>query len=127
MTLEELIVSGRVLQQLAVPPFDAGTVVQHTGVMSGIVTLDFDGDTGKKMCARLGLIPHRETPRGFHIDVRWNKPFKSKSPINGLDMLGDGRMAVVLGSKGGLPYTWLRDTTPCEVTSLPEVFQRMFY
>jgi hypothetical protein len=95
---------------------------QVTGSISGIVTLDFDGDHGKKTIEALGLRPHRRTGSGgYHVDFKhpgWHvktenhktsakKPWAQAYP--GLDIRGDGGYSAMIGSNEKGSYEWLRD------------------
>src|SRR6266849_578292 len=75
-----------------------------TGALSGIVTLDFDGEVGAATMRALGLQPHRRTPSGgYHCDFKhpgWRVPTlnsKTKHDLGekwpGLDIRADGGYA----------------------------------
>jgi hypothetical protein len=100
---------------------------QITGSISGIITLDFDGETGQATMEKLGLNPHRRTGSGgFHVDFNhpgWHvKTENNKSSAKrawaqaypGLDIRGDGGYAIIAGSNTSGPYTWLRDPSDLE-------------
>lgn len=94
-----------------------------TGEASGFITLDFDGDAGRETLARLGLTPHRRTPRGgYHVDVMM-PPYKVRTIANGtdprlaegfpgLDLRGDGGYVAIWGTNPDGTYEALRDMTP---------------
>jgi putative DNA primase/helicase len=101
-----------------------------TGKVSGIVTLDFDGEPGRRTLKSLGLEPHRRTPSGgFHVDFEhpgWHvatvngisKPELGRR-FPGLDIRGDGGYACFTGRANGGRYTWLRDPEPDKLDLLP--------
>jgi len=101
---------------------------QVTGVISGIVTLDFDGETGKETLQKLELNPHRKTGKGYHVDFNhpgWHvKTENNKSSSKrawaqaypGLDIRGDGGYSAIAGMNEKGPYEWLRD--PGDLDSL---------
>jgi hypothetical protein len=106
-----------------------------TGAISGIVTLDFDGEAGRALIRQLCLEPHRRTGSGgFHLDVvhpgwhvstcntKSNRTMGKKWP--GLDVRGDGGYAVFLGRNQSGPYVWLRDVRPVEAETLPAELSR---
>lgn len=123
-TLEELEQTGRKLVpfKFFARPGDK-CVAQLTGEPSGLITLDFDMEAGSRLYGQLGVQAHRRTPHGWHIDVKHPGMRSIGRAILGLDILGNGRMAVVTGTKGGLPYTWLRDPRPYEISELSPVLQ----
>src|SRR5712672_1197122 len=95
---------------------------QVTGDISGIVTLDFDGDLGKETLQKSGLNPHRKTGKGYHADFNhpgWHvKTENNKSSAKrawaqaypGLDIRGDGGYSAIAGRNEKGPYEWLRDS-----------------
>lgn len=101
-----------------------------TGAISGRVTLDFDGDDGRRTMERLGLDPHRSTPSGgFHVDFQhpgWTVRTlngKSKHDLGrrwpGLDIRADGGYVLFNGRTDRGEYTWLRDPEPHSLEILP--------
>ncbi len=102
-----------------------------TGSVSGIITLDFDGEPGVKSMERLGLRAHRITPsNGRHVDFEhpgWKVPTlngKSKQELGkqwpSLDIRGDGGYAICFGKTDKGQYQWLRDPDPEPLSILPE-------
>jgi hypothetical protein len=100
-----------------------------TGQISGIVTLDFDGEAGRDLILQLNLRPHRRTGSGgFHVDVvhpGWHVPtynVKSNRSMGhrwrGLDVRGDGGYAVFLGRNHSGAYMWLHDSPPVAASAL---------
>jgi uncharacterized protein (DUF927 family) len=97
-----------------------------TGMVSGRITLDFDGEPGCETMRKLEIQPHRKSPGGgFHADFThpgWHVPTLN-AKINeelgvrwpGLDIRGDG--GYVLFSGGG--YEWLRGPEPHPLDILP--------
>jgi len=105
-----------------------------TGALSGLITLDFDGEAGCQLLKKLKLDPHRSTPRGgYHVDFvhpGWyvqTLNSKAKKALGerypGLDIKGDGGYVAFTGHmkydtvKGD--YTWLRDPAPYSLDILP--------
>src|SRR5436853_922392 len=95
---------------------------QITGSISGIITLDHDGDHGRETMEAIGLHPHRRTGSGgFQTDFvhpGWyvkteNSKSSAKKPwaqaYPGLDIRADGGFAVIAGRNSKGPYEWLRD------------------
>lgn len=77
-----------------------------TGRLSGVTTLDFDGPEAEQSMRKLGLKPHRRTPRGFHVDFAWDVlPLKSGNIRPGVDVRGYRGYVVVIGPG----YEWLPD------------------
>ena len=80
-----------------------------TGDLSGIVTLDFDGRTGEEALRKSGLMPHRRTPNGFHVDFEWRgNELRSGMVEFGVDLKGLNGYVVVLGQG----YHWFPDYRP---------------
>ena len=97
-----------------------------TGMVSGRITLDFDGEPGCETMRKLEIQPHRKSPGGgFHADFThpgWHVPTlnaKISEELGarwpGLDIRGDG--GYVLFSGGG--YQWLRGPEPHPLDILP--------
>ena len=102
-----------------------------TGAISGRITLDFDGDPGRRILQSLKIQPHRKTPSGgFHADFKhpgWPVPTlnsKSSHALGarwpGLDIRADGGYVVFMGRTDRGEYEWLRDPEPHELDILPE-------
>jgi hypothetical protein len=110
------------------PPIWAGV----TGDVSGIFTLDFDGEPGRATLERLGFDPHRGTPRGgFHVDFRLGElavlsmNCRSKPTLGehfpGTDSRGRGGYINLLGSSSAGSYEWLKDDrTPYNPELIPD-------
>ena len=103
-----------------------------TGEVSSRITLDFDGEKGRKTLDFLGLNPHRRTPSGgFHVDFKspeWRVKtlnHKSKRELGdrwpGLDIRADGGHVCIAGRTTRGEYTWLRDPSepPDDLKLLP--------
>jgi hypothetical protein len=101
-----------------------------TGNISGIFTLDFDGEAGLATMRRLNLEPHRRSPSGgCHVDFvypgwriatlncKTDGELKKRWP--GLDCRGDGGYVVFTGRNQAGAYQWLRDSAPYSVDQLP--------
>ncbi len=107
-----------------------------TGAVSGIIKLDFDGEDGRKLVDELGLHPHRRTGSGgYQQDFKHpgfkvktvnsktskEKPWAKRYP--GLDIRGDGGLAMIAGNNANGPYVWLRDEAnlyePDDLSILP--------
>lgn len=81
----------------------ASGIALVTGLLSGLIALDFDGQEGKTLLHTLGFEPHVITPSGgYHVYVRhpgWNVPtLASKSAKwlpKGLDIRGDGGLVML--------------------------------
>lgn len=95
---------------------------QVTGSVSGIVTLDYDGDSGRQIMENLGIKPHRRTGSGgfqsdfvhpgWYVKTENSKSSAKKSwaqAYPGLDIRADGGLAVIAGKNSKGPYEWLRD------------------
>jgi uncharacterized protein (DUF927 family) len=91
-----------------------------TGRLSGVVTLDFDGEPGRELARQWGIRPHRKTGSGgLHWDVRYPGHYvptlngKAKENLGrrwrGLDIKGDGGYVVAFGRNKNGRYQWLRD------------------
>jgi putative DNA primase/helicase len=102
-----------------------------TGKVSGRITLDFDGEAGRRTLESLGLEPHRSTPNsGYHCDFQhpgwYVKTVNGKSKLElgrrwpGTDCKGDGGYACIIGRTVTGRYTWLRSTEPYQLDVLPE-------
>jgi len=102
-----------------------------TGAISGRITLDFDGESGRRILESLNIPPHRKTPSGgFHADFK--HPGWRVSTLNcrsahalgarwpGLDIRADGGYVVFGGRTDRGEYEWLRDPEPYELDTLPE-------
>jgi hypothetical protein len=91
-----------------------------TGAISGIVTLDFDGEAGADTMRKLGIArPHRRTGSGgYHVDYPhpgWPvKTLNHKAMRElgerypGMDIRADGGYVVMLGRSHKGAYEWLR-------------------
>lgn len=101
-----------------------------TGRISGRITLDFDGEPGRRTLESLKMPPHRETPSGgFHVDFEypgWHVPTlnaRSKRELGerwpGLDIRADGGYACFYGRTERGEYRWLRGPEPYELGILP--------
>src|ERR1017187_9845250 len=101
-----------------------------TGAISGRITLDFDGEAGRRTLEQVGLQPHRRTPSGgYHVDFRhpgWHVPTlncKSKKELGarwpGLDIRADGGYVLFAGRTEQGEYQWLRDADAYEIDILP--------
>jgi hypothetical protein len=101
-----------------------------TGLISNVVTLDFDGAPGCEMLERLGLNPHRRTPSGgYHVDFvhpGWrvktlNGKAKDELGIRwpGLDIRADGGYVLLCGKTDKGEYSWLREPQPEPLSILP--------
>ena len=101
-----------------------------TGMVSGVVVLDFDGTEGQQTLQRVGLNPHVRSGSGGHhaymTHPGWRVPTlnsKTKRELGirwpGLDIRADGGYAVCLGRNKRGPYLWLRDPLPDPLTMLP--------
>jgi hypothetical protein len=75
-----------------------------TGQVSGRVTLDFDGEEGKRTLESLRLKPHRQTVNnGYHVDVALPRGVLLKTAVKfapdvfpGLDLKGEGGYVAVI-------------------------------
>jgi putative DNA primase/helicase len=105
-----------------------------TGKVSGRITLDFDGEAGRRTLEGLGLEPHRSTPNsGYHCDFQhpgwYVKTLNGKSTHElgrrwpGTDCKGDGGYACIIGRTATGRYKWLRSTEPHRLDVLPEDFR----
>lgn len=100
-----------------------------TGSVSKRFTLDFDGEKGVATMNKLGLTPHRKTPRGYHVDFDYpslevKTLSQSKSALAeafpGVDVRGEGGYANLLGDSEHGTYLWLvEDRRPHSFTILP--------
>jgi len=100
-----------------------------TGALSGIVVVDFDGDSGRDLMARWGIEnPHvRSGSGGYHLYAShpgWPVPtlnarVGNQWPWPGVDVRGDGGFAVLLGRNQKGPYEWLRPLDPDPWDKLP--------
>jgi hypothetical protein len=102
-----------------------------TGAISDRITLDFDGESGRRTIEHLAIEPHRSTPSGgFHADFvypGWKVPTlngKSKRDLGarwpGLDIRADGGYAVFTGRTPRGEYHWLRGPAAYPLDVLPE-------
>jgi putative DNA primase/helicase len=102
-----------------------------TGEISRRITLDFDGEAGRRTLARLGLEPHRSTPNGgYHCDFLhpgwYVKTLNGKSLLElgrrwpGTDCKGDGGYACIIGCTATGRYTWLRTPEPHQLDLVPQ-------
>jgi putative DNA primase/helicase len=102
-----------------------------TGALSKRITLDFDGENGKKTLDMLGIAPHRRTGSGgFHADFihpGWrvrtlnhetDEELGRRWP--GLDIRADGGYVAFCGNNSHGQYIWLRDPDPYDLDILPE-------
>jgi len=105
-----------------------------TGAISGVIVLDFDGDTGNQTIKKLGLAPHVRTGSGGHHVYIEHPGFrvatlngKTKEQLAelypGLDIRADGGYAIFSGSTQAGPYKWLRPPEPEAFDSLPPDLQ----
>jgi hypothetical protein len=101
-----------------------------TGSISHRITLDFDGEPGRRTLERLGLKPHRRTPSGgFHVDfVHPGWPVatmncKSDRELGerwpGTDLRADGGYCCFTGHTDCGEYEWLRSPEPYALEMLP--------
>ena len=101
-----------------------------TGTVSGVVVLDFDGETGDRTRAALKLTPHVKTGSGgSHVYVDhpgWGTTTvngKSKQILGehfpGLDIRGDGGYAVFCGQNESGSYQWVRKMRPDPLDTVP--------
>ena len=101
-----------------------------TGAVSGVVVLDFDGETGNRTRAALKLTPHVKTGSGgSHVYVDhpgWGTRTvngKSKQILGeqfpGLDIRGDGGYAVFCGQNESGSYQWVREMRPDPLDTVP--------
>jgi putative DNA primase/helicase len=108
-----------------------------TGAVSRRITLDFDGEPGRRILETLNLKPHRRTPSGgFHADFEypgWHvKTMNSKTDRElqarypGLDIRGDGGYACIGGHTDRGEYVWLSDAEPYPLEILPEAMREFF-
>lgn len=123
------------LEQWAkIPQVQAWAVI--TGQVSGLVILDFDGETGLETLAKLELRPHVRTGSGgAHVYFRhpgWRVPTlnsktskKLKQNWPGLDIRADGGYAVFWGSNQAGAYRWLRKADLEPVDKLPPDLRRL--
>ena len=101
-----------------------------TGTVSGVVALDFDGETGERTRTRLGLSPHVKTGSGgSHVYV--DHPGWCTTTVNGkskqilgeqfpgLDIRGDGGYAVFCGQNESGSYGWVREMQPDPLDTIP--------
>jgi hypothetical protein len=113
---------------------DAWAII--TGAISGVVVLDFDGDSGLETLRRLELRPHVKTGSGgAHVYFRHpGFPIKTVSGqvrrdlgelYRGLDVRGDGGYVIFAGRNERGSYEWVRNMEPDLVTMLPADLQSM--
>jgi hypothetical protein len=103
-----------------------------TGAVSGLFALDFDGPKGIKLCERLGLAPHTQSPSGgYHVRFKHpGVPVRSTNSKTakwlqerwpGLDPRGEGAYVIEWGRNGNGEYRQLRDLAKLETLDrLPE-------
>ena len=101
-----------------------------TGAVSGVVVLDFDGETGEGTRTTLKLNPHVKTGSGgSHVYVDhpgWGTTTvngKSKQILGeqfpGLDIRGDGGYAIFCGRNESGSYQWVREMRPDPLDKVP--------
>ncbi len=100
-----------------------------TGTLSRIVVVDFDGDLGRSLMEKWGIVPHVRTGSGgfhwyglhpgWHVPTLNAKTSKQSWPWPGVDIRGDGGFAILLGRNGSGPYEQLRDLVPEPFDLLP--------
>jgi len=101
-----------------------------TGTVSGVVVLDFDGETGERSRTRLGLSPHVKTGSGgSHVYIDhpgWDTPTvngQSRLTLGeqfpGLDVRGDGGYAIFCGRNESGSYQWVREMHPDPLDAIP--------
>ena len=101
-----------------------------TGAVSGVVVLDFDGETGHQTRTKLKLTPHVKTGSGgSHIYIDhpgWGTTTvngKSKTILGerfpGLDIRADGGYAVFCGQNESGSYQWVREMHPDPLNTVP--------
>jgi len=110
-----------------------------TGAISGVITLDWDGPQGEETRQRLGIPKHRITGSGgsqtdfphpgWHVKSV-NRKTSAKQPwaqaYPGLDIRGDGGIALVAGRNTKGEYVWIRDPGDLEpLESLPADLREM--
>lgn len=106
-----------------------------TGALSGRITLDFDGESGRKTFERLQIPAHRKTPSGgYHID--FHHPGLRVGTLNGkssaalatqfagMDIRGDGGYVLFYGETDRGSYSWLHDPDPHEIELIPAELRR---
>jgi AAA domain/Bifunctional DNA primase/polymerase, N-terminal len=93
-----------------------------TGAISKVFVLDFDGPQGQALLERHGLKPHVQTPKGFHIYYQYPEYSIATGAgvLPGLDVRGDGGYVVAVN---GGSYSWLREFTPDDPSTLPDVIK----
>lgn len=106
--------------------FDPAMIANVTGLVSRRLTFDFDGEIGRELYKHLQLpAPHRTTPSGgFHLDVEWpdddliipSLTYKGTTWLGelhpGLDLRGQGGLAIVWGADQRGEYEWIRPYEP---------------
>ena len=113
---------------------DAWAVV--TGKISGLIILDFDGETGRRTLETLRLDPHVETGSGgSHVYLEhpgWRVPTlngKTKRTLGeaypGLDIRADGGYASFWGRNSSGPYNRLRPRIPDRLDLLPKKLREL--
>lgn len=101
-----------------------------TGALSGLFTLDFDGETGTLTMEKHGFRPHVKTGGGgFHVHVQHpgcHVPTLTGAASRdlarlypGLDIRGDGGYSIFAGANEAGEYVRLRDPVPEPFESLP--------
>jgi hypothetical protein len=96
----------------------AASLAVITGALSGVVVLDFDGPAGLATMRKLNLEPHLCTGSGgFHVYVKHPGFYvptlngktvpKLAVPYPGMDVRGDGGLAIIAGRNHNGEYVWL--------------------
>ena len=101
-----------------------------TGLVSRVITLDFDSDAAERAMRLCGLEPHRRSGSGgFHVDFEWpgfrvnTLNSKSKEELGkrypGIDIRGDGGYVVIKGRNENGPYQTIGTHPPYDIAVLP--------
>jgi len=108
-----------------------------TGLMSGRVVIDFDGECGVDLMRKWRLNPHLRTGSGgYHCHIShpgWHVPTlnaqisKNSWRWTGVDIRGDGGFAVLLGRNSNGPYEHLRELKPDPFEALPEEVRKFLW
>src|SRR6266568_4281191 len=108
-----------------------------TGSLSGVIVLDYDGETGLATGQRIGFNPHVTTGSGgkhqhfqhpgwkvktMNHETSKDRPWSQAYP--GLDIRADGGYAAFCGRNTSGPYQWLRPFEPDPLDILPEDLRR---
>jgi uncharacterized protein (DUF927 family) len=104
-----------------------------TGAISSRLSLDFDGDQGKRTLERLHIDAHRRTPAGgYHADFAHPGVGTRVATVNGktkkglgdrwpgLDIRGDGGYVLFSGETNRGKYAWLREPHPHPLEAMPD-------